>query len=277
MSFQSDDNLIHSTVFVNNVSSQNQGWRTFGFINSDGKQVPPEYLVTVTSIRNQCSVVSILQEPIQMEVESRWKPFIPTQLLDEANTIMQAFSGGRKSLITKACSRRMWEGSTPITLSLVMKFEAIKDTQIEVVEACKALQKMSLPSENSKAVTGGGTIIEDIQNVVSKVPTLIPPGPTPFTLTGILNLRSISGHNDGTRFNKIKEGSDGGDIIIIEIGRFLTFYNVILHKVGVSVPPTISNDGNPISANVNVVFETYEMTTTEELDKMYTKGILSNL
>jgi hypothetical protein len=207
-----------------------------------------------------------------MDVESRWKPFIPTNLLEDGNALVQMFTGGRKSLITKACSRRMWEGSTPVALSLTMRFEAIKNTQIEVVEACKLLQKMSLPSEISNASSGSNTLLQD---VISDIPTLIPPGPTPFTLSGILDLRSMSGQNSGTRFNKIKEGMGGGDIIIIEIGRFLTFYNVILNKVGVSIPPTMSNDGNPISATVNVVFETYEMTTTEELDKMYTKGVLS--
>ncbi len=271
MPTQPSDNNIHSTVFVSEIETQNRGWQTVGFVNSDGKKVPPEYLVTITSIRNQCSVVSILQEPIQMDVESRWKPFIPTQLLDNGNTMVQMFTGGRKSLVTKACSRRLWEGSTPITLSLMLRFEAVKNTQIEVVEACKILQKMSLPSERSNS-SNDNTLLED---VISNVPTLIPPGPTPFTLSGILDLRSTSGQNSGTRFNKIKEGMGGGDVIIIEIGRFLTFYNVILNKVGVSIPPTMSNDGNPISATANVVFETYEMTTTEELDKMYTKGILS--
>lgn len=279
---------IHSTVFVSGLErhySSSGGWLTVGYVNPDGVQVPGEYLVTISSIRNRCSVISILQESIQMNNGSRWEPFIPTAMLDSGNKALQLISLGHRSLITKASSRRMWMGSTPLSLSLTMRFEAVSDAALEVTEACKILQKITSPSDPSNgAGTGVLEIAEAFKNsdviglgrALSNTPVLIPPGPTPFTLDGVLNLRSSGNLGGGVGINTTKERLSGGDIIIIEIGKFLTFYNVVINgDVKVTIPPMMTNGGDPISATVSIQFETYEMITTEELDKMYTKGVLN--
>jgi hypothetical protein len=240
---------IHSTRFVSGLESNyssSGGWKTVGYVTPDGAKVPEGYLVTVSSIRNQCSVISILQDPIQMDISSKWEPFIPTTLLNTGNLYTQLATLGHRSLITKASSRRVWMGTTPISLSLNMKFESISDSSKEVTEAFKTLQKICCPSDPSG---GEGTDVIGMANAfnsldagkigtaLSKTPILIPPGPTPFTTEGVLNLRSAGDLGGGVGVNATKERLNGGDVIIVEIGRFLTFYNVIVNNVKVMVPP----------------------------------------
>jgi hypothetical protein len=114
--------------------------------------------------------------------------------------------------------------------------------------------------------------VSQIWKALSTVPLLSPPGPTPFTLEGILNTgSSTSGANKKVTEMEIREGLKGGDIIIVEWGRLLTFYNVVVKEVTPSIPPVFDKNGDPIKATVNIVFETYEMMTVEALEKTYIK------
>lgn len=248
----------------------------YGYIVADGKKLPPEYLVRITSIRNWCTVIGVLQEEVRTRVESRWEPFIPTSLLATGNIILQAVTRGKRALITKATSRRVWMGSSPITISINLKFQAVENSFNEVVEPCRLLQSIALPSEPGEAIdiervkkdieTGG------VIDALSKLPVLGPPGPSPFTLDDILN--TAASHNELTPTG-IKEGLKGGDYIKVEIGRFLTFDNVILKEVGAAHHIKFNPQGDPISANINLIFETYEMMTTKALKKAYTKNVMS--
>lgn len=285
---------VHSTTFTRNqTTGKNKGgqWNIVGFVNPDGKPIPQEYLVSITSIRNRCSIVAPMQEPIRMEIESKWDPFIPSSILNEGNIIAQAMTKGKTSLITRASTRRIWQGSSPIRLNLKLKFQAVNDAFREVVEPVRLLQSIALPSEprNSGSGANVGLLLDSIGALfnfdwsgaaakagefLSTVPLVSPPGPTPFTVEGILDLGEAS-TNQRTKENEIREGLQGGDIIVIEIGRFLTFYNVIVNRVVDEVPMMMTSDGDPVGASVDITFETYEMITTEELAKMYTKNILS--
>lgn len=282
--------VIFTKDFVGNRRSMSA--KTFtnlpaevGYVTPDGEPLAPEYLIRITSIRNRCTVVAPMQEELQMKVGSRWENFIPSSLLGYGNIAAQIISRGKLSLITRATSRRIWQGSSPIIISLNLKFEAIEDPFIEVAEPCRILQSMSIPSDPSgglglpvddlfNSVVGlvtGESGISDVTNALSKVPLLSPPGPTPFTVEGILDF----GGTRKLKEDEVREGLRGGDIIIIEIGRFLTFYNVIVNDVTVIIPPKMDINGNPVSASANLVFETYEMMTIESLKQVYTKDVLS--
>jgi len=286
---------VHQTTFVRSqmTTEKNSGgqWNLVGYVMPDGRPIPQEYLITVTSIRNRCSIVSPMQEPIRMEVESRWDPFIPSSILNEGNIIAQAMTRGKTSLITRASSRRIWQGSSPIRLNLKMKFQAINNAVREVVEPVRLLQAIALPSEpknNGKGADVGHLLdaakdlfsfdisgaAANANKFLSTVPLVSPPGPTPFTVDGILDLGEAS-TNQRTKENEIREGLQGGDVIIIEIGRFLTFYNVIVSRVSEEIPVMMTREGDPVSAVVDIQFETYEMITTEELARMYTKNIMA--
>ena len=248
----------------------------YGYTVADGKKLPPEYLVRITSYRNWCTIIGILQEEIRTRVESRWEPFVPTSLLATGNILLQALTGGKRALVTKATSRRVWMGSTPLLLSLNLKFQAVENAFNEVIEPCRLLQSIALPSEPGSAVDWEGlkkdAKVGGLIEAASKLPALGPPGPSPFTLEGILN--TVSSHNELTP-SGIKEGLKGGDYIEVQLGRFLTFRNVILKEVSVAHHIKPDPQGNPISANVNLIFETYEMMTNESLKKAYNKSSMS--
>lgn len=244
----------------------------------DGDPIPVEYLARVTSIRNAATVIAPLQEDILLRVESHWEPLVPASLLATGNILLQASSQGRKSLVTKATSRRVWSGTSPMVLSLRLRFEATADPFKEVAEPCRILQSLALPSEPREGKTNRSEVskhqtIQDVAGALSKLPILGPPGPTPFTTEGVLNLQRPSNELGDT--TGVVEGLKGGDKIMVELGRFVTFYNVIVREVSASVPIKFDQHGNPVSATVSLVFETYEMMTVEGLSDVYRKTVAS--
>lgn len=258
----------------------------YGYKPDGSKELPAEYLVRVSSLRNQATVVSPIQEDIQLNVESHWVPLLPHSLLTNANMLVQALTGGRRSFITKATSRRIWVGSSPMKLRLKMRFEAVEDPATEVVYPLYYLSVMALPSQSLKeaptteqaAKSGSigetlGKRLEVLPEAAAKaatlggvVPLLCPPGPSPFTLAGVLNLRAASSvlPNVVVEGRSIFDHLEGGDKIMVELGKFITFFNVIIKTVDSVVPIKFNFRGLPISATVNVVFETYEMMTVED-------------
>jgi len=215
----------------------------------DGKPVPEAYLARITSQRNAASIISPLQEDIMMSVESHWSPFLPT-LTANANQFLQLVTGGNVSAITKATTRRIWTGSSPVRLSLRMNFQAVSDPVVEVTEPLRILGSLALPTEINYASEKTG------------LPFLGPPGPSPYKLEGLFR-KDILGMKEGiTKMDSLQ----GGDKITVEIGQFLTFFNVIVKEVSLTVPIKFDINGNPISAKVSVIFETYEMMTSESFE-----------
>jgi len=244
----------------------------YGYVVADGREVPDEYLVKVTSIRNRCIVVAPLQEDIRLRVASRWDPFIPIEQLSRANIFTQAFTGvlgiERRALVTRATSRRIWQGSSPLELSLRLKFEAIQDPDQEVVAPGQLLQAMALPSDPSQEYRKTAEKGEFWKTV--ELLALKPPGPNPFSLDDVLTGRkSFPEMNE----NEIRHSTKGGDFIMIEIGRFLTFFNVIIKESGVNYKIKFTKAGDPVEAEADIVFETYEMMTIEGLYDCYDKYI----
>jgi len=259
----------------------------YGYI-PDGDVLPAEYMVRVTSIRNRCSVVGILQEDIAMRVESRWDPFIPVSMLAKGNMLAQFFSEtagvGPKSLITRASSRRLWVGTTPMTMSLKLKFEAINDSFKDVVEPCRILQSLALPSEPGADINSDTSASDEAMgkynadpsmknaiDVVKTLPVLTPPGPSPFSWEGLLSSRKPI---DELNISSIVEGAKGGDRIILQLGKFLRFDDVIIKEVSTAFHIKMDTWGDPISSDLSIIFETYEIPTVQSLNRAYKKSSL---
>lgn len=230
---------------------------------SDGDSVSDSYKVKITSLRSNERVIGLLQDDIQLRVASQWAPIVPTNALAIGNLAVQAVTAGEKSFITKASSRRSWVGTTPIVMGLTLRFEAVDNANREVVEPCRILQSLALPSEVSS----------DPNNPDSKDINLSPPGPSPFLLD-FLGKYKRSNRLLSQVVDYFSE-SRNGEYIVIEIGGFVTFWNVIVSEVSVSVPPKFTKEGDPISATVNIVFETYEMPTVESLKSAYQRASVS--
>ncbi len=255
--------VFGSRTFSQEDSQKAGAFSEFGYV-PDGDPVPEEYLCRISSYQHRATVVAPLQESITLHVESFWAPAIPTGIFDLANKVFQFTTGGRMSAITKATSRRIWQGSRPIVITLKLTFHAIEDAVKEVVMPTKLLQSIALPrgplsQQQSKGLT------EDFQNIV---PFLAPPGPTPYTTSGILSLRSV---NESRAAKFIEKESNGGDKIMVEIGRFLTFSNVVVISSTPVIPIAFTKDGDPVHSEVSVTFETYEMMTVDDLNNAYRK------
>ena len=256
---EQDQRLTHTTTFRHSLTgskSEPMALREYGYV-PDGKRIPDAYLVRISSLRNAATITSPLQEDINLKLESHWSSLLPTGLLQQADKAAQLFTGGKVSLITKATSRRVWTGSSPLILSLKLRFEAIFDPYNEVVNPIRILSAMALPKETNLQKEGL------VSGAINELPFLGPPGPSPFLTEGVLT-------KSGNKATTFLDSLQGGDNIQIELGRFLTFYDVIIKSVSPTIPIKFDSFGNPVSAIVNIVFETYEMLTAESFGDSFT-------
>lgn len=226
-----------------------------------GTKVPPQYLVTVTWRYKEASgeekekgVCLILQEDINLGVESFWKGFVnPYSLTGETlNVAFQALSGGRISTYHKIATRRIWVGTTPIKISLSLKAVANEDAEREVVMPVKLLSSLALPRE---AIVG----------------FVAPPGPTPFSVTESAKTVGLGGVLGGVSEWLEKRGIRA-ETIDISIGKFLVFPNVVVKNVDAKFHSKFTPEGYPIAADINIVFESYQIMTREEFGQVFKSG-----
>lgn len=257
--------------------SDESEFRVVGY-KPDIQAAPLEYYVRITSYATKSIVVGLLQGPISLSASGIWENFISTDVSGPVSNLVELISNYRVSLVTKASLRRKWKLSTPLSMEIVLKFEAVEDPYKEVVEPCKILQSLVLPSEGTNKYMPGQINFNLLKpktwsealKVTSLLPCVHPPGPSPYSLEDILNVDSdlISLY----KRDAILSGKRGGDFITIGFGTFLYFENVILRKAAVQYEPRFDFKGNPISATVALDFESFEVLTKETLDRAYQMG-----
>jgi len=197
------------------------------------------------------TVRALLQDEFAMRTESSWDSVIPQEAKDTAEfslaeRVIQLVSGGQVSLVNKTTSRRFWKGTAPMALTLSLKFRAETDVKTEVIDACEMLQRMAAPGETMLGF-------------------LAPPGPSPYyTVKDVKNNTDVK-----SAIEAMQMVMNRSDKIVIRWGNFLYFSNVIIKTVDVRMHNRIHSSGYPISADVDVMFETFEVTTKEELESIY--------
>ena len=188
-----------------------------------------------------------LQDKFDFNISSEWSPVPMSGVNGFIDSASQMLTG--VSLMSTAMSRRKWSGSSPIEMRLKLKFEAINDVQLEVIQPCLGLQQLALPSGGKNV--GGNQIF------------LNPPGPNPFYIDALDNDKRQGGHKS----RRFLFGR--GEEIILNIGQgFLTFDSVIVKSVDVMFENRMSQNG-PIGAEVKLCLQTYEMLTREKLAAIY--------
>lgn len=212
------------------------------------KGVSAKYIITISSNftasgiarlstspgRKPITIHAFLQDKFKMKVGSSWD-----SVGYSSNMIATALGQGivGKVFYPTVTTRRVWAGSTPVTMTIPLRFEAFDDILVDVTQPISQLQSMALPREGGSAVF------------------LIPPGPNPFKFDDKGN--SIEG---------------AGDYITIKIGDFLVFNSVVIDSVDVEWDSKFGEQG-PVGASVNLTFTTYEMLTGEKLDALYHGGV----
>jgi len=208
------------------------GSTIYGYVSGGGttiNKVPSSYLVSVYSKQMNVLVRAVMQENITTNITGRWEPVIGLGFLSGIVGTAPQYLGG-VTLLRPWMTARMWRGTSPIGISMNLKFEAVDDADRNVFKACTKLQEMALPFWK-RYKNDEGKHIGDL---------LAPPGPSAFMKTPYL-----------------KDTSSAGDEITIILGKMYTFRDVVISDVSTVVEPKFTDKGKPISATVNVKFETY--------------------
>lgn len=190
-----------------------------------------------------------LQEKFQFEVSSDWTNVVDMGDFGAIGDLFQLGTG--KTLTSTLTSRRKWRGSSPIEMTFKLKFEAENDITNEVMKPCFSLQALALPSKG-----------------VTKDWLLTPPGPNPFYLdNGIAQSIKLPGG---------VQPFGQGEEISVNIGGFIFFKSVIVKRVNVVFENRMGDKG-PIGASSEILIQTYEMLTREDLAKSYNieQGLLT--
>lgn len=151
----------------------------------------------------------------------------------------------------KYLSGAVWSSGSVLGISIPFILYAQSDTTKEVLDIELKLMQLAAPSE----VAG----------------MLIAPGPRIINAEAImdtaLSLATGGIFGGGTRFSDISEM--GGDVITLYLGKFLEIGPCIIRSVSATHDAMFDADGRPITAVLNVAFETYFTTTKEDLEKIF--------
>jgi hypothetical protein len=265
VSASSDKNTSDSVMFNNLMSSKSirsdtssrgtLNFKKVGFNNADGDRVEDAFLFKMAISSLRILIIAVMQEKFRLSASSDWEPFIP--FANDGGFVNEAFQlATGRSLVTRFASRRIWKGTTPLKFNFNLKFEAYEDAFKEVVAPVTALLAAVLPSQGEKkswdffGLQGEGSI-----------PLLIPPGPDPFG----------RGMNEKNRSNIAGFGGGGlknvgeSDYISVTVGNHFIFENLIIHTPSVEYDSKLDVRGYPISAEVHLELETYEIYTKQAL------------
>lgn len=219
-----------------------------------GFDVPEEYIVVIhdrrpaTYVEQQGSGVyetskykfkkrvtirGLLQDNIDIKTTAQWSPLSAANFGTKIATEVTQLVSGR-TLVTKWGSRQVWMGTSPLDFTINLRFEAINDPVNEVLEPCRELQRMILPYTKGKY---GDKFL------------MFPPGP--LAVGGI---------------RKALGASDEGEIISIRIGKLLRMSRVVIRDINHTFMNRFEEGGNPVSANVAIHFQTFEVLTKNSLE-----------
>ena len=255
---------IGSVVFnevLQSVAGRTKGamkgiFEILGYSTEMWGDIPEPYRVTISLLgANGFAIRAPLQDEMSFRVTSEWDPFMPVVGVGNAlNAAVQAIT--KRALLTRWSTRRIWKGTSPLVITLTLKFEAVISAYREVLQPCLRLQQLALPSVPKE----------------SKNPLIKPPGPNPFQF-GDANKFDWAGAVGKEKVEAAGEHfKQAGDNITIKIGKLMQFQNVIMKDCQITFLNKYTDGGNPISAKADLVFETYEILTKEAIEEAYGAG-----
>ena len=151
---------------------------------------------------------------------------------------------GPISISSQAASAQIWQGASPIDISIPLEFYAEDDARSDVVDKVRLLKKLSLPSKTP------GTL------------GWAPPGPRVFaSISSFTNALKAAAGSIGAL-----QSIDGN--ISIAIGPFLRFPSVVIVSVTTQFNTMFGTDGSPMVAKSDVAFRTFLTPTAEDVDAM---------
>lgn len=246
-------------VFDNSGGKKGGGPTYVGWISNDLTELSNFYKIYINSQALGVTVVALLEDKVTFRITSDWESFIPIGDMKLANVGAQLLGF---TPITKLATRRIWKGTSPVTLNLKLNFQMVKDAEVDVIAPYRALMQMVLPGE------GGSLTVKTpfFGKKTIKSPFLIAPGPGPFYASQAkkFGLGSV-------------KGLRGGDEISISIGKFLFLKRVIIREIVPVFDNRLDENGWPISVEISIVIETHEIMTKTTMSNAFKAGADSSL
>lgn len=202
--------------------------------------------ITSTS-RASTPIKAYLPDTVSLTVASDWSAPFADATEGKLNTLASLFGA---SLKTRASTAQIWQGSTPIEVTIPFVLTAETDPAEEIMFPISELMKLCLPA--------------------AKDGRFLPPGPN-FKSYLLSHATSDSSTDKTIRSlakNSKKIGAPG-ESITVEVGKFMVFDRVVL----LSVSPTFStqrlhHSGLPLKAEVEITFRKYTTSVKDEVDRM---------
>jgi len=201
-------------------------------------------------------IKSFLPNNIQLRISPQWGHPLAT-LAGGATGLILSQAGVSK--VAELMSVAVWEGTSPVEMTLPLEFIAEKpgSAMKEVLIPIRTLLQMALPSRiggnfklNVPSVDIPGTSVSTPALSLDFGAVLAPPGPVP-----------------SPGFAKAF-GTDPGEIITIEIGKFLKFERVVITGATASFPAIVDKAGIPMRGTVELSFMTSVTPTKEGMVKI---------
>jgi len=243
--------ISNATGVINSSarSYQDTRWGPAGDFGYVGQSVNPNYVIIIRSQQLMCSVRALLQDKFTMKATSEWRSvFGGGRISSRIQEGIQYLTG--RALVNKLMSRRIWSGTSPLTFTIPLKFEALDDALSEVFLPCLKLEQMVLPTQFDTNSTGEVAVEGQGRGLLNRF-SVTPPGPSPY--------EDLPGWKDDDSRRK------GSERISVSIGNLVNFPNVIMREVTIDLANKFTEEGHPVSGTANIVFETYTMLTKEDV------------
>jgi len=201
-------------------------------------------------------VEALLSAPVHVSGAASWSPFIKglegkiggSGTITMADFLGRALSG--TSLRQPWMSRKVWQGSEPLMLTLELKFLATGSTVIRgnveefIGSDASAYLEVYQPTCQLLSLLYPGGIGDN-----GKISNFIPPGPSAF--------HSFHG-SDSMKGQENANGDPVGHPVDIQVGNFILFQSCFVRNCSVTYSPTLDSSGYPISATASLIIESYE-------------------
>lgn len=198
------------------------------------------------------------EDGVDMAVGSAWSSPFGGFLSSFSGGVLGGLAGAAGiSFQNQFLTFKTWHGSSYLSLSLPMVFQAETNPVTDVILPVVKLMGLSMPSKGPMGMfRPPGPSAVDIQTLIKKLSSMT----TSSTIKKDLStVQSYASSIEG-----------GGEDIAVNLGNYLDIPGIIIEKVVPKFSSSFDRYGNPIRAEVTVSFSTWTIPNREDLYSYFT-------
>lgn len=241
------------------------------------KDTNPNYLCTITCTDQNIQLVASLPQEYTTDITADYQPIF-AQLL-ENNIAGGAINIARAmgvQLTTQALTAKMWQGSSDITFTLPLVFQAINDEYVDVLDKLEALYQLTVPDElfaNGFLVAPGPRIDPElVKRNLGDIVTQVGQDAEAF-------LRSSSDSAASSRSVQRNSSRDNGarrplissikNNISLQIGNYQYYESVVITNINQNHSVQPLDSGVMSHVAVNVTFSTFVTPVKADIARIF--------